>query len=840
MFTAKSKIFATHQNMTKTHNFSLLSCDDLLEKIKNPVDYSVFDKDTAKTQSSFMIPTDLTSSKKQADLIAYDKYTCLVIDIDENNKTKKEIVERLKHFGVHHYYLHSTASSTAIEPRFRILIPLCDYFSYHDWHIYQSFMTKLFDADACMERATQIAYLPILSINNFDSYDWDYQRGNLFNPLATTFHTQAVKSDKIEQRKTQAILREQADYREKKRKARETKYGDQQLNKDIELPIQFFNNNNYLLTMFDLYGFKKKNDRGTKWTHPESSTGGAGILVLDDEATCYTSFHGCDNLSMNKKLRCKSNDCFDLYVDMEHSGNEQNAIKAITTSREYKDMMKAARPQRKPDNIVKIEPALTETQIEKQQDASQFMDSERLNKVFAKYANYNIIQLGHEIATLHNYPKTSACLECLSIQSSLLGLNYSVISDQHLGSYNIGLFTLHCMESGEDKSSILKSLQKPTFKKIAELNRKIPKEPAPKHPNKPREDAQFEPDTPRFNPQMFSSGGTPEGFEDKILRNQNGYFCLAMDEQRDMKTFFGLTYSKGNCSNAMVMKGAAGDPHGLIRSGGLSFSTTYHGSITACVQYPFLDLFLSIQDGEGLHARFLMLKEAAIPYDQCVRKTHQKKEDITDSHCKKKYIELSELMVEKLYERKNIKFEELVQVNFSLESSNYLEDFIFNIIYKRKKDSNTSSIEKELLGKAKGHITKVAANLYISDCFACGDAIGEVDIECVKAAQDIVMVIIEEAILYIDGHKEIDNPQHDCILRLITKTKASGKTVRGLLNSLRKNSLFTQYSSKARRERLEEILDLLTKSDDIVSVNDVYISVEFFQQSTELFTTQKS
>lgn len=81
-----------------------------------------------------------------------------------------------------------------------------------------------------------------------------------------------------------------------------------------------FNREHTVEELLKQYGYKK---RGKRFLSPTSSSGLAGVVLLDDGQYCY-SHHASDPLNDGHK-----HDAFDLYQNFEHGGDFNSAIRAI-------------------------------------------------------------------------------------------------------------------------------------------------------------------------------------------------------------------------------------------------------------------------------------------------------------------------------------------------------------------------------------------------------------------------------------------------------------------------------------------------------------------------------
>ena len=82
---------------SQTSGFSLVDFDKLIALANSPVDLTKYDSDrrTAKSHCPWFMPSDIGNSKKKADCEAHNRYTALVVDIDDGNWQLPDITENL-------------------------------------------------------------------------------------------------------------------------------------------------------------------------------------------------------------------------------------------------------------------------------------------------------------------------------------------------------------------------------------------------------------------------------------------------------------------------------------------------------------------------------------------------------------------------------------------------------------------------------------------------------------------------------------------------------------------------------------------------------------------------
>lgn len=304
------------QNHNETAGFKLINYSDLQAAITNPIDLSHIAPDSngklrqAKAQCPWFLPSDVLTAKTKQAAESHNNYTLLVSDIDDNNDPIELVCETLDAIGLDTYYIYSTVSSKPDDRRWRVIVPISQGVDLDHWQAMQCYLTEALSADDCTGRSQQISYLPALSHFNKDCYQFEIKQGEPLDVFNSDF---AIGALQLAQRQQKEIEDQQS--KPLKVKVRPSLSGGE------VSPIDAYNQAHSWDELLTSYGFKK---RGKKWLHPKSSSGAAGVFISyrDDVNGRYVSSHESDPLSDGH-----SHDKFDLYVQFEHNGNEQAALK---------------------------------------------------------------------------------------------------------------------------------------------------------------------------------------------------------------------------------------------------------------------------------------------------------------------------------------------------------------------------------------------------------------------------------------------------------------------------------------------------------------------------------
>lgn len=490
----------------------------------------------------------------------------------------------------------------------------------------------------------------------------------------------------------------------------------------------------------------------------------------------------------------------------------------------------------------KISELLKKTLIKETENDNEILLSryylDTSNLTLKDHSDLWIVELAKQIAKITNYPENSAILMGLSILSSVLSLNYKVVSDYRLGAMSIGLFTLHSQPSGADKTPTISLFTNIVDKIEYEILREIKAaEEDVDNSNKDDEEKGFEEGKlDNFsNFKLFHSGGTAEGVMSRQCALQSGFFSLVIDESNQFNMLTGNLYQKGKSDNSLFTKGYQGSKGGSSIKTDNNHSNAHfriHGSITLSVQESGLNSFVSSDLSDGVQARFLMLRESPIAYEDCQPFNASNNQLFLSSKVMKNYQSVIRQMLAKVYSRQSLNFHDLEEVVFSLEAQDYFGKFIHQIIEKEKRNPDCPEAKRIFLGKAKGAITKVAGVIYLSECLAYDEEIKSIPLDVLKKAINIVMpLVLNSAALAVSATME-NEEDYDYIIGLIERSGKSGKTVKQINNNIKhKTSLFSNYMGKTNKKLIDRRNAILKKGvelGDLKVLNNRYYAARHF------------
>lgn len=282
-------------NHNQTSRFDYLSFMFIAKKAEQPYISHASDIKTAKEQAPICAPYDAPMKTKEA-VLEHNNFTMLWADLDNDNQELDAIKARLIQLGVSSFVIYSTAKSAPNEKRWRVLIEISHAIGFEQWHTLQSYLVYALNGDNAATRAQQILYLPF-KCEATQHYESFINEGEALNPEESELTQSAIT------------------YRQKQEATPKPK-PIVSLASGQQSPIELFNAAYSMEQMLDYYKFKRV---GKKYIYPESQSGMAGVVLLDNR---YYSHHESDPLADGH-----THDAFDLFVHFEHNGNFEVAVK---------------------------------------------------------------------------------------------------------------------------------------------------------------------------------------------------------------------------------------------------------------------------------------------------------------------------------------------------------------------------------------------------------------------------------------------------------------------------------------------------------------------------------
>jgi hypothetical protein len=266
----------------------------------------------------FLCSNAITKTKEG---MSDSKMNCLVADIDHYDIDIKSIEHKLKQAGCD-YVVYSTSSSMkAIDnekatKRWRIVLKLDSSINKNHWRQLQKGLVNVFNGDKAMIRPTQLSYVPI---KNSDTSHYEYAFKTKLGGLKPSdrfhsdllMHAEIYDRDEIEKVSKRSAQGNQScvftGYAEPNQKVSQ---------------IDAYNHHTNIHFLLEQAGYKKK---GSKYVHPNSTSGMAGITVFNN-GTGYYSHHSSDPLYCGDDG--KAFDAFSVFKWLEHGGDHYAASNA--------------------------------------------------------------------------------------------------------------------------------------------------------------------------------------------------------------------------------------------------------------------------------------------------------------------------------------------------------------------------------------------------------------------------------------------------------------------------------------------------------------------------------
>lgn len=263
------------------------------------------DLKAAKAKAPICAPHDGDAKTKDS-VLAHDRFTMLWADIDGGNHTLADIQQQLADLGICSYAVYATASSKPDDQRWRVLVEIDQPIDFEYWYTLQSYLMDKLNGDDCATRPQQILYLPFKweQTAHYEHATGDGEPLDVaYSPLVLAAIEHRERLDKEAEEQAAAAP---------KAEPKGISLSEGQIS-----PVGAYNEAHDWPELFKQYGFRKV---GRRYLHPNSTSGAAGVVLLDDR---YCSNHGCDPLNDGH-----THDAFDLFVEFEHGGDFDAAVKA--------------------------------------------------------------------------------------------------------------------------------------------------------------------------------------------------------------------------------------------------------------------------------------------------------------------------------------------------------------------------------------------------------------------------------------------------------------------------------------------------------------------------------
>lgn len=319
-------------NHTKNRqNGTLVDQCFVVDKCKQPYQ-------AMKTEAP-LITHSCAMTKAKAAIASENKMGILSIDIDDGiYRSITAVDSRVQEVGLTNYVIYTTSSHNPAEGKFkyRVIVWLDDYISCPEFTITQLALCNLFGSDDVVARIQQILYLPTITddyeyIDKTQEQGFNIESSELLKKTIVTVNEKRLADEAAKAEELKMIILQ-----------REAKQASQA--KTANNLVSVFDVVKEQFTMQELlmqYGFKKK---GSRYLHPNSGSGLAGVMILEG---MYYSHH---SEATDPLANGHAHSCFDLIMEFEYNGDRDKAIEGLSnelmigdkTITEYNDAIKAS------------------------------------------------------------------------------------------------------------------------------------------------------------------------------------------------------------------------------------------------------------------------------------------------------------------------------------------------------------------------------------------------------------------------------------------------------------------------------------------------------------------
>lgn len=299
----QNEICTLFTNYNETYSDKRVNWDHLMTLPNNP--------QSIEKEQSLCIASHTLSVKTKPEVLAFNRMSLCWADIDEGNFEINAVIDRLAILGIISYILYATSSSMRFHEdkdptksklngkRWRVLIQLKEPVNCELWSQLQEAIADLLKADHCSKNVYQILFLP----NNPPLNEINTLDGSLAHYQFHVGHGSSMAIDALpplifeewEKVKTKDIAIN--NFTPKKTRTA--------LDGQISV-IEAYNNQHSIEDELSNRG-DEPNYSGTKWCYVDSTSGNAGISILNNKMySNHTSDPMCDGFA---------HDSFDLMMD---------------------------------------------------------------------------------------------------------------------------------------------------------------------------------------------------------------------------------------------------------------------------------------------------------------------------------------------------------------------------------------------------------------------------------------------------------------------------------------------------------------------------------------------
>lgn len=732
------------------------------------------DLKAAKEKAPICAPHDGDAKTKDS-VLAHDRFTMLWADIDGGNHTLADIQQQLADLGICSYAVYATASSQPDDQRWRVLVEIDQPIDFEHWYTLQSYLMDKLNGDDCATRPTQILYLPFKweQTAHYEHATGDGEPLDVSGQLALA----AIKHrEQLEQEtQQQAATAPQA-------KPRPVSLAVGQIS-----PVELYNAAYALPDLLKQYGFRKV---GRRYLHPNSTSGVPGVILLDGR---YYSHHSNDPLADGH-----THDAFDLFVEFEHGGDFDAAVKAAANTLDAEGQKRRQREHMAAQASPK--PTDFDDMGEPEQIAPEQDEQRNPGNVAAIMQGTKLGEYAIQVADSLQMPRDTTALTALGVVSAPVSMLYTV-GFEHSGKRPASLYVVGEQPPSSGKSEVLARFTRPIQSAIGEMNKRA------YEANKQAGDD--DPITPIYR--AFITDATPEALEGSILFGNRGHFCLASAEQALVNTALGVTYGgvERRNNNDLILKGYGGEWHHSTRVSRAGFEGDVFGAVTVVAQPGTIDTILEQSNGTGIAERFLMLSEPTLLGYRNHTSTPKQPDQILEMAYSAAMNSLIEAY-EKARECPGVEFDQLHTLHLARSDWDKLRQ--------RKQELEpmmadggrySHNLLRGVVGKYDQRVMKLSTTLHVIEHLMNGQSVPDtISPRFVAMAMGLADLSLEQLYRAMSDKGLIGmTAEQEAIHRIVAQREVRGILWRELHNAVKGVQPFRSYPSKGRAEKIREVVD---------------------------------
>jgi len=243
-------------------------------------------------------------------------FAVAVIDID-NSTALDEIESGLQEIGIGRALIYATKTATPTIKKWRVVVPFSEPLDHDTWHSITGLLCERFAGDKAMLSPTQVSFVP-----NEGSF---YHHQELTLTTGEPLNRQSpVVARAIDRKRERLIEFEREKEAIAKAYASESKRAQQPPSlANGKSAIDAFNAQFSIASLLEQHGYKRH--RGKKYRCPNSTSGKAGVVILQDE-TGKERVYSHHSPQSDPLANGMAHDAFSVFTVLEHGGDSNAAL----------------------------------------------------------------------------------------------------------------------------------------------------------------------------------------------------------------------------------------------------------------------------------------------------------------------------------------------------------------------------------------------------------------------------------------------------------------------------------------------------------------------------------